>query len=116
MMYNMNILCSVHVHVYTSPHLASVAAEVLIWQPGKLHCTYTCISELPYLISQHVYTCRVSYRIFFLGGGRDCMGVVGVGRVKHVLPRGVWGHVPQEILKMRCSEMDSGGFLAASRL
>ena len=22
------------------------------------------------------------------------MGVVGVGRVKHVLPRGVWGHAP----------------------
>ena len=28
------------------------------------------------------------------GGGEDCMGVVGVGRVKHVLPRGVWGHAP----------------------
>ena len=42
-------------------------------------------------------------------GGEDCMGVVGVGRVKHVLPRGVWGQI-------RCSEMDSGGFLAASRL
>ena len=44
------------------------------------------------------------------------MGVVGVGRVKHVLPRVVWGHAPRKILKIRCSEMDSGGFLAASRL
>ena len=37
---------------------------------------------------------------FFLGGGgggEDCMGVVGVGRVKHVLPRGVWGHAPPGI-------------------
>ena len=33
---------------------------------------------------------------FFLGGGEDCMGVVGVGLVKHVLPRGVWRHAPRE--------------------
>ena len=39
---------------------------------------------------------------------------MGVGRVKHVLPRGVWGHAPpRKSLKIRCSEMDSGGFLVA---
>ena len=41
---------------------------------------------------------------FFLGG--DCMG--GCGRCG--------GMPPKNILKIRCSKMDSGGFLAASRL
>ena len=31
------------------------------------------------------------------------MGVVGVGRVKHVLPRGVWGHIypPEKLGALR---------------
>ena len=59
---------------------------------------------------------RVSYRIFsWGGGGEDCMGVVGGGIFLSFLG-GSGGIPPQETLKTRCSEMDSGGFLAASRL
>ena len=55
---------------------------------------------------------------FFPGGGERLYGCGGCGACE-ACPSwggGLGACPPRKILKIRCSEMDSGGFLAASRL
>ena len=95
--------CTLYVHVYIHVHCTYIYTYMYIVRTciHTCTCTYKCYVRKPF--QKYPYTCRVSYRIFLLGGGEVIVKVVYTcsNMCKHT--RTCINVLPRKILILRSS-------------